>query len=138
MKRAGNLYERIADPENLRVAFLKSIRGKRGKAEVVACSTNLDANLSLLREQLLAEQVDVGHYHFFTVHDPKEREICAASFPERVLHHAIMNVCEPEWVSGTWPEADLARHMEALLSYVRFANTLALRRQIVNRFSIAA
>jgi len=39
--------------------------------------------------------VDVGHYHFFTVHDPKERVICAASFPERVLHHAIMNVCEP-------------------------------------------
>lgn len=37
----------------------------------------------------------MGHYHFFTVHDPKERLICAAAFPERVLHHAIMNVCEP-------------------------------------------
>ncbi len=39
--------------------------------------------------------MDAGDYHFFTVHDPKERVICAASFPERVLHHAIMNVCEP-------------------------------------------
>jgi len=95
LKRAGDLYERICEPENLRLAFIKSIRGKRGKAEVVAYSTNLDANLRLLREQLLAERVDAGHYHFFTVHDPKERVICAASFPERVLHHAIMNVCEP-------------------------------------------
>jgi RNA-directed DNA polymerase len=95
MKRAGNLYDRIADPGNLRLAFIKSIRGKRGKAEAIAYAANLDANLRQLREHLLAERVDVGHYHFFTVHDPKERVICAASFPERVLHHAIMNVCEP-------------------------------------------
>jgi hypothetical protein len=95
MKRAGNLYGRIAEPENLRLAFLKSIRGKRGKPDVIAYTANLDANLRQLREQLLAERVDAGHYHFFTVHDPKERVICAASFPERVLHHAIMNVCEP-------------------------------------------
>ncbi|MBT3193722.1 MAG: reverse transcriptase [Verrucomicrobia bacterium] len=95
MKRAGNLYDRIADPENLRLAFLKAIRGKRGKADVLKYGASLDANLRLLRDQLLSHAVDVGHYHFFTVQDPKERVICAASFPERVLHHAIMNVCEP-------------------------------------------
>ncbi|HOD42247.1 MAG TPA: reverse transcriptase/maturase family protein, partial [Candidatus Wallbacteria bacterium] len=31
----------------------------------------------------------------FKVMEPKERLICAASFPERVLHHAIINICEP-------------------------------------------
>jgi len=45
---------------------------------------------------------------------------------------------EQEWVTGEWSEADLARHMEALLSYVRFADSLTLRRQIVDRFSVAA
>lgn len=95
MKRGGNLYERIAEPENLRLAFIKATRGKRGKAEVIAYRSELEANLQALRNQLLAHDVDVGHYHFFTVHDPKERIICAASFPERVLHHAVMNVCEP-------------------------------------------
>lgn len=35
----------------------------------------------------------MGHYHYFMIHDPKERLICAASFPERVLHHALMNIC---------------------------------------------
>lgn len=95
MKRAGNLYGRIAEPENLRQAFLKAIRGKRGKAEVIAYTANLDRNLRRLHDQLSAGHVDVGHYHFFTIHEPKERLICAASFPERVLHHAVMNVCEP-------------------------------------------
>lgn len=95
MKRAGHLYDRIAEPDNLRLAFAKAIRGKRGKPDVIAYGKRLDENLSLLRDQLLSREVDVGHYHFFTVHDPKERVICAASFPERVLHHAIMNVCEP-------------------------------------------
>lgn len=29
------------------------------------------------------------------VFDPKERMIHAARFPERVLHYALMNLCEP-------------------------------------------
>lgn len=36
-----------------------------------------------------------GDYTRFTVYDPKERVICAAAFRERVLHHALINVCEP-------------------------------------------
>ena len=95
MKRVGNLYDGIGEPENLRLAFLNAIRGKCGKQDVIEYTARLDENLRLLRDRLLARRVDVGHYHFFTVHDPKERVICAASFPERVLHHAIMNVCEP-------------------------------------------
>lgn len=39
--------------------------------------------------------VSVGDYHYFKVFDPKERSICAAAFNERVLHHALMNVCHP-------------------------------------------
>jgi RNA-directed DNA polymerase len=37
----------------------------------------------------------VGNYRYFTVHDPKKRTICAAQFRERVLQHALMNLCEP-------------------------------------------
>ncbi len=95
MKRAGNLLERIAEPENLRQAFLKAVRGKRGKVEAIEYAARLDENLRRLRGQILSGALDVGHYHFFTVHEPKERTICAASFPERVLQHALMNVCEP-------------------------------------------
>ncbi len=95
MKRHGQLLERVAEMENLRQAFHQACRGKRGKAEVLNYTAHLDERLAELRAQLLAGRVPVGRYHYFRIHDPKERLICAASFPERVLHHALMNVCDP-------------------------------------------
>jgi len=95
MKRVGNLYHQIADSENLRLAFYKACRGKSDRAEVINYRKDLDKNLILLRQQLFDEHVNVGDYRFFMVFDPKKRQICAASFNERVLHHAVMNICEP-------------------------------------------
>ncbi|MEZ4599557.1 MAG: reverse transcriptase/maturase family protein [Syntrophotaleaceae bacterium] len=95
MKRTGNLYPKIAEPDNLRLAFNKAVRGKRSRNEVIRFQRRLDENLAELHRQLIEERVAVGDYRFFTVHDPKQRLICAAAFPERVLHHAVMNVCEP-------------------------------------------
>lgn len=86
---------KIADGENLRLAFWKAAKGKRGKADCLAFREGLEENLTALGEELLAGDVSVGDYHYFKVHDPKERLICAAAFRERVLHHALMNVCEP-------------------------------------------
>lgn len=95
MKRARNLYRLIPTAENLRNAFWKAAKGKQGRSEVIRFRSNFDDNIQKLQDQLLKREPDVGHYHFFTVRDPKVRTICAASFPERVLHHAVMNVCEP-------------------------------------------
>ena len=95
MKRVGNLYKVIAEPENLRLAFWKAAKGKRDRKEVMAFNHHLEENLRQIRSQLLSHEPNIGHYRFFTVYDPKYREICAASFPERVLHHAVMNLCEP-------------------------------------------
>jgi len=93
MKRANFLIERIADPENLRLAFWKASRGKIGKKEVIVFQDNLDKNLLSLRNEILRGEVTVGNYHYFNIYDPKERLICASAFRERVLHHALMNVC---------------------------------------------
>jgi len=95
MKRTGNLYSLIMDQENLRTAFRKAAKGKSHHPEVVAFREDFDANIERIRRQLIAHTPDIGHYRFFQVREPKLRKICAASFPERVLHHAIMNVCEP-------------------------------------------
>jgi RNA-directed DNA polymerase len=92
-KRIGYLIQTIADPDNLRLAFWKARKGKDNKTEVIEFRKNLDTNLLSLRNELLNGTVALGNYHYFTIHDPKERLICAASFPERVLHHAIMNIC---------------------------------------------
>jgi len=94
-KRVGFLIEKIADPDNLRLAFWKARKGKEDKEEVIDFRAKLDANLLSLRDELLNGTVEVGDYLYFTIHDPKERLICAASYRERVLHHAIMNICHP-------------------------------------------
>lgn len=95
VKRVGNLMDRIADRENLNESFLRAAKAKRGRQAVIDFRSNLDANLQLIREQLLDGSFRFGQYQFFTIHDPKERSICAASFPERVVFHAIMRICHP-------------------------------------------
>jgi len=97
MKRKGNLYNAISDPENLRLAFIKAARGKQARPEVVNFRKHFEYNIQKLYDQLQRDSPEIGNYHFFYVQDPKRRLICAASFPERVLHHAVMNICEPEF-----------------------------------------
>lgn len=86
---------KIADVDNLMLAYYKARRGKSGKKSVINYGKHLNNNIMLLRDSLLKNNVSVGNYTYFHVYDPKKRLICAASFAERVLHHAIINVCKP-------------------------------------------
>lgn len=93
MKKIGNLIPKIATLDNLYLAYWKAKRGKEHKQEVFAFGQNLKENLLALQAELLKGEVSVGEYHYFIIYDPKERLICASSFRERVLQHALMNVC---------------------------------------------
>jgi len=95
MKRVGNLIEKIADSDNLYLAFYKASKGKHAKEEVIEYRDNLQFNILSLREQILSGNISTGNYHYFKIYDPKERKICAAPFSERILHHALMNICHP-------------------------------------------
>lgn len=95
MKRAGNLWPAIIERDNLVRAFHQAARGKRHKPEVRRFAADLDANLERMRGELDAGTFETGRFHVFKVYDPKERTIHAARFPERVFHHALMNLCEP-------------------------------------------
>lgn len=93
MKRVGELIEKIADPDNLRLAFWKARKGKRFSKEVLLFSSALESNLLNLRMQILTGKITIGRYRYFKIYEPKERKICASAFAEQVLHHALMNVC---------------------------------------------
>ncbi len=99
MKRVGNLMHKIVDVDNLMLAFCKARRGKQHRQEVIDYSLNVIDNLLALRERLKSESFVVGNYHYFEIYDPKRRKICAASFEERVVHHAIMNICKARFES---------------------------------------
>ena len=95
MKPARNLFPRIVDRDNLRLAFYRAQRGKRDRIDVRTFAANLEDNLQLLSRDLTAGYVPLDQPAQFEIRDPKPRLITAPSFRERVLHHAIMNVCEP-------------------------------------------
>jgi len=95
MKRQNNLFEKIIDYNNIRLAFLKAIRGNRSSPSTVDYCQNIDNNLSLLREKLLTLKPEWGGYKSFQITDPKLRTISTAPFEQRIMHHAIMNVIEP-------------------------------------------
>jgi len=97
MKRIGQLFNQVVEPANLRLAFWKASRGKRHRPDQRAYAQDLSVEMERLRAGLFSGDFPVGQFTRFTIYDPKEREICAAEFPERVLHHALMNVCEPHF-----------------------------------------
>ncbi len=95
MRRAANLFDLIYEPENLRAAFHKAARGRRGQAVVSQFSANLDERIAEISTAIREGTFPIGRFQQFLIRDPKERVITAPCFDERVLHHAIMNVCEP-------------------------------------------
>jgi RNA-directed DNA polymerase len=156
MKRAGNLIEKIADIENLYLAFWKARKGKNYAQDVIFFQKRLNINLAELRKQILNSNVNVGNYCYFTIYDPKKRKICAADFSERVLHHAIMNICHPYFEKkqiydsyasrknkGTYAALDKAAYFNAhynwflkldFRKYFDSINHNVLKRQLQNLF----
>ena len=85
--------DQILGRNNLYLAFWKARKGKNAFDYVEVYRNDLENNINELQSEIKNAQVLVGNYNYFKVYDPKERVICAADFRERVLHHALMNVC---------------------------------------------
>lgn len=131
-----DLHERICDHENLCLAFCKAARGKQGRTEVIRFRRNLHGNLATLREGLLEGRPQIGRYRYFEVAEPKRRMICAAEFPERVLHHAIMNVCEPLFERFAIHDSYACRKGKGMHAAIRRAEGFAARNSWYFKFDI--
>lgn len=94
MKRVSNLFQQVHEWDTLLEAYRKARKGSSHSPEAVLYAIKLHENLTKLQQSLKNGKVEIGDYDYFTIHDPKERIICAAPFAERVLHHAIMLVLE--------------------------------------------
>lgn len=100
MKRIGNLYDSIISLENLYLADVKARKGKLHSYGVQLHDKKRDANILELHERLKNQTFKTSKYHIFTIFEPKERQIFQLPYyPDRIVHHAIMNVLEPIWVS---------------------------------------
>ena len=100
MKRIGNLYEKICSIDNLILAEKKARRGKSKQRGVKLFDRNKEDNLISLHHVLVNLEYKTSKYHVFKIFEGKEREIFRLPyFPDRIVHHAIMNILEPIFVS---------------------------------------
>lgn len=100
MKRIGNLYERIYSIENLQLADGIARKGKSKQPGVLEHDRNREGNIQKLHVMLKDKTYQTSEYTTFTIFEPKERLIFRLPyFPDRILHHAVMNVLEPIFVS---------------------------------------
>lgn len=100
MKRINNLYERICSIENLEHADSIARKGKLNQPGVIKHDQNRDRNLQQLHEMLINKTYKTSPYTTFTIYEPKERIIFRLPyFPDRIVHHAVMNILEPIFVS---------------------------------------
>lgn len=101
MKRFGYLYESICSTNNLRLADKKARKGKSRQHGVKLFDRNPEQNILNLHEVLVNQRYQTSRYTVFTIYEGKEREIFRLPYyPDRIVHHAIMNVLEPIFVSG--------------------------------------
>ncbi|MGH7493050.1 MAG: reverse transcriptase domain-containing protein [bacterium] len=95
MKTHKNLFTNIVAFENLWSAAQSAAQGKREQPNVLHFFHKLEENLWRLQEELACQSYRPGEYSTFHIYEPKPRMISAASFRDRVVHHALINVIGP-------------------------------------------
>ena len=98
MKRINNLFQQIVDIENIELADERARKHKTKNWGVIKHDRNRKQQNEQLRQLLISGQYKTSEYSTFKVYEPKERIIYRLPyFPDRVVHHAIMNILEPIW-----------------------------------------
>lgn len=100
MKRFNNLYDKIISVDNLKLADSNARKGKGHQSGIINHDKNRIENINLLHYQLKNRLYKTSPYTTFTIFEPKERLIYKLPYyPDRICHHAIMNVLKPVFLS---------------------------------------
>lgn len=86
--------------ENLQLADSIARKGKLSQPGIIEHDKKREQNLLALQKQLLNKTYTTSDYTTFKIYEPKEREIFRLPYyPDRIVHHAVMNVMEPIFVA---------------------------------------
>ena len=96
VKRIGNIFYRIVDMDNLRLAAKKACASRKDRNEVEAFKRDQERKLRFLRDDLLAGSYVPSEYRMFVTNENgKERLVADCPlYPDRILHWAICLVAE--------------------------------------------
>ena len=102
MKRYNNLYEKIYSYENLLLAHDRAKKGKSRYIEVKEIDKDPAPYLLSIQKSLIDHTYKTSPYVIEDrIEGKKLRTICKLPYyPDRIVHHAIMNIMEPIWVKS--------------------------------------
>ena len=83
--------------ENIHRQYLHCRRNKRNTINALRFEYNLEENLVRLQEELESQTYAPSRSVCFVLKQPKLREIFAADFRDRVVHHVLVNYMEKVW-----------------------------------------
>ena len=92
MKRYGNIYAKIYDMDNLKLAHKNARKDKLYYKEVKMVDSNPEYYLKQIQEMLINKTYEVSEYDVSTLNDKgKERELMKLPYyPDRIIQWAIM------------------------------------------------
>ena len=101
MKRYGNLYKKIYDIDNLRLAHKNAKRDKKFYREVKMVDSNEDYYLTQIQQMLINKTYVVSEYKESTINDKgKDRELMKLPYyPDRIIQWAILLQIESIFIS---------------------------------------
>ena len=82
-------FDQIISFENLLKAHQRARVGKQHKREVIEFESQLSRNLWQLHYELKYHTYKISGYRKFMIYDPKEREIQAISYKDRIVQHSL-------------------------------------------------
>lgn len=93
----SHMYSELCSWKNLLLACHRASKGKRGQPGVASFEHRVEDHLLELQAELSSKTYRPGPYLSFYIHEPKRRLISAAPFRDRVVHHALCNLIEPDF-----------------------------------------
>lgn len=136
MQRVGGLWDELTSFENLLRAYRKARRGKRQLRSVERFEYNREGELARLQRELQSGTYQPGPYRTFMLHDGKPRQISAAPFRDRVVHHAFCNVVEPVFEHSFIHDSYASRRGKGTHSAIRRYQRFARSRSFVLKCDI--
>lgn len=126
-KRLNGIFDEKLKFQLMLEAFYRAAKGKRENKEVILYEMDLANNITNLLKDVYLGRYKPGIYRKFTVFEPKEREILALPFRDRVLHQwyveeFIKPIFLPNFIEDTYAciaNRGLHKAMEKLKFYIR-------------------